>query len=80
VDDASFFNFFKTVNLEDKGGLEKISEEELAKLEEKMAIDYDIARAIIDELLPYSLEYYLGVRNMNDLKTKDDEKEEEDVI
>jgi hypothetical protein len=27
-----------------------------------MAIDYDIARAIIDELLPYSLEYYLGVR------------------
>ena len=30
-----------------------------------MAVDYDIARAIIDELLPYSLEYYLGVRDEN---------------
>ncbi len=27
-----------------------------------MNIDYDIARAIIDELIPYSIEYYLGVR------------------
>lgn len=27
-----------------------------------MNIDYDIARAIIDEVLPYSLEYYLNIR------------------
>lgn len=68
------------MSLEDNGGLEKLAEEELARLEEKIAIDYDIARAIIDELLPYSLEYYLGVRNMDDLKAKDDEKEEDDVL
>ena len=29
-----------------------------------MNVDYDIARAIIDELLPYSLEYYLGIRGL----------------
>ena len=26
-----------------------------------MDIDYDIARVIIDEVIPYSLEYFLGV-------------------
>ncbi len=54
-----------------------------------MNIDYDIARAIVDELLPYSLEYYLGVRgeNKTDLfgkeedeeKDKDEEAEAEEV-
>ncbi len=29
----------------------------------RMDIDFDIARVIIDELIPYSIEYYLGVRN-----------------
>lgn len=29
-----------------------------------MNLDYDIARSIIDELLPYSLEYYLDVRRV----------------
>ena len=29
---------------------------------ERMDIDYDIARMIIDEIIPYSLEYYLGVK------------------
>ena len=27
-----------------------------------MDIDYDIARMIIDEIIPYSLEYYLGIK------------------
>ena len=27
-----------------------------------MDIDYDMARMIIDEIIPYSLEYYLGVK------------------
>ena len=26
-----------------------------------MDIDYDIARVLIDEVIPYSLEYYLGI-------------------
>lgn len=39
-----------------------------------MDIDYDLARMIIDEIIPYSLEYYLGVK-MNDdgdVELKDD--------
>ena len=27
-----------------------------------MDTDYDIARMIIDEIIPYSLEYFLGVK------------------
>lgn len=44
-----------------------MSEEARGQLEEKMNIDYDIARAIIDEVLPYSLEYYLNVRGKGNL-------------
>ena len=33
-----------------------------------MNIHYDIARVIIDEILPYSLEYYLNVRNKDTIK------------
>lgn len=28
--------------------------------------DYDLARMIIDEIIPYSLEYYLGVKINDD--------------
>lgn len=31
---------------------------------DRINIDYDIGRSITDELLPYSLEYYLGVRKI----------------
>ena len=34
-----------------------------------MVVDYDIARALIDELIPYSLEYFLDIR-----KEKENEK------
>lgn len=30
--------------------------------EEKLNIDFDIARGFVDEVIPYSLEYYLGVK------------------
>lgn len=54
------------MSLDEEEGIEKLSEEENAKILEKMNIDYDVARAIIDELLPYSLEYFLGVRTLNE--------------
>ena len=31
-----------------------------------MDIHYDMVRSIIDELIPYSLEYYLGVRTLDE--------------
>lgn len=31
-----------------------------------MDSDYDLARMIIDEIIPYSLEYYLGVKINDD--------------
>lgn len=65
VDDISFFNFFKSFSLEKEGIVDQKSEEQSAKLQELMDIHYDMARSIIDELIPYSLEYYLGVRKMD---------------
>ena len=36
------------------------------KVAERMDIDYDLARMIIDEIIPYSLEYYLGIKINDD--------------
>ncbi|KAM3138142.1 hypothetical protein pb186bvf_009815 [Paramecium bursaria] len=63
VESESFFNFFKSINLEDKEIIEKlVQENKIDKYAERMDIDYDIARMIIDEIIPYSLEYFLGVK------------------
>lgn len=56
-----------------------MAEEKRGQLEEKMNIDYDIARAIIDEVLPYSLEYYLNARvadNIDYFSKNEDEEDE----
>lgn len=49
-----------------------------------MDIDFDIARTIIDEAIPYGLEYFLGIKiNMGDdgdhedLGDEDDDEDEE---
>lgn len=49
------------------------------KIAERMDIDYDIARMIIDEIIPYSLEYYLGVKindDYDDIEDLDADSEE----
>lgn len=33
---------------------------------ELLSIDFDIARGLIDEVIPYSLEYFLGVKTPED--------------
>lgn len=50
-----------------------------------MDIDYDIARTIIDEAIPYGLEYFLGIKiNMGDdgdhedLGDEDEDEDSED--
>lgn len=67
VEDESFFNFFNSVNLEEvelMGQRKQNSLIQQMKYLDRINIDYDIARAIVDELMPYSLEYYLGVRKI----------------
>ena len=46
-----------------------------------MDIDFEISQVILDELYPYSLEYYLGVKeafgeDLHDLEHEDAEDEE----
>lgn len=53
-----------------------MTEAKLDKYAERMDIDYDIARMIIDEIIPYSLEYYLGVK-INDAYDDIEEIEKE---
>lgn len=43
-----------------------------------MDIDYDLARMIVDEIIPYSLEYYLGVK-IDDDNTELDSSFKEDA-
>jgi nucleosome assembly protein 1-like 1 len=46
-----------------------------------MSIDYEIARIIIDEILPYSLEYYLGVEGLKETGEAEEARvEKEDKI
>lgn len=35
--------------------------EEKMKMQDEILRDYDISRTIVDNILPYSLEYYFGV-------------------
>jgi nucleosome assembly protein 1-like 1 len=54
-------------------------------LQERLDIDYDIARALIDEVLPYSLEYYLEIKHIDedlaeDEVDSDDEKDKKVIL
>jgi nucleosome assembly protein 1-like 1 len=84
VDDESFFNFFNTV---ESLGEEKADDEDedAQKQEDRLNIDYDIARTLVDEIIPYSLEYYLNVKVEDDEDFDDEEDideldEEEDEV
>ena len=50
------------------------------KKREEIEQDYEIAGVIVDEVLPYSLEYYLGIEHEGDdeMAGEDDEDEDED--
>ena len=43
-----------------------------------MDIDFDIARMIIDEIIPYSLEYYLGIKTNDDYDETEEMKQDSD--
>jgi len=62
VDDDSFFLFFKSV------------EEEIDQ--ERMNIDYDLARMLIEDVIPFSLEYFLGISVENEDNNEEESFEE----
>jgi nucleosome assembly protein 1-like 1 len=70
VDDESFFNLFKDCKRED---LENEDEEDTELLQERLEIDFDIISSLVEEVIPYSLEYYLDLNQDN----FEDEEEEQ---
>ncbi len=78
VEQESFFNFFKTVELpealEEKAG----EEDEEKDLGEKMDEDFDIGNDFKDQIIPLAIEYYLAVIEQSDNEMDGDDEEEED--
>lgn len=51
--------------VEDQDDVDEDDEEAMAA-GEKIYIDFDVSRGLIDEIIPYSLEYFLGVKQPED--------------
>lgn len=71
----SFFNFFLDSVASENPEEDDEEKDENAMEGDRLNIDYSIARSIIDEVVPYSLEYFLGIRTGGD----DDEDGMEDL-
>jgi len=84
VDAESFFNFFKSINIDDQD--EDADEEEANQLLEQLDVNLQMAQDLENELLPYHLEYFLGIREpeedddegYGDLDDEDDDDEDDD--
>jgi nucleosome assembly protein 1-like 1 len=73
VEQESFFNFFKTLNMPDEKELEGVGEEEEKDLGEKMDADFDLGNDFKDQLIPLALEYYMEVIDEEDDQGESDE-------
>lgn len=62
----SFFNFFKSIDISDSNPNPLEASEEEMKMREELENNYEIAGVIVDEVQPYSLEYYLGIEHEGD--------------
>lgn len=58
----SFFHFFADSAATDEHEEEEDEKEEGHAEGDRINIDFDIARSLIDEVVPYSLEYFLGIK------------------
>ena len=80
----SFFNFFETIDMDEKEPSEdKEKDEEMEDEQdvgERMDVDYDLGQAFKDDIIPLALEYYLGVieQEEEDLSDEDDENDDLD--
>lgn len=65
VDQESFFNFFKTVNMPSEEDLLKkdaeAEEEEEKNIGEQMDNDFDLGNEFKDQLIPLAVEYYMEI-------------------
>lgn len=57
----SFFSLFKSIDLSAANPNPMEANEEEMKQREELENDYEIAGVLVDEVLPYSLEYFLGI-------------------
>lgn len=58
----SFFNFFSDSVAAEAPEEEDEDRDENAMDTDRLNVDYDMARSLIDEVIPYSLEYFLGIK------------------
>lgn len=63
VQDESFFNFFKDEDVKVEKEDDEDGEDEG---DMKLQIDQDIGRTLVEEIIPYSVEYFLGVKQGED--------------
>ena len=70
----SFFNFFRSVDLTGANPNPLEASEEEMKQREEIEHDYEIAGVIVDEVLPYSLEYFLGIEQEGDDEMNGDDE------
>lgn len=77
--DKSFFNFFGSQDLRESH-LETLEDEEAEEIENQMQEDLDIGYALENEVVPFSLEYFLGVNEKegDDLDDEDDEDDDDE--
>ena len=60
----SFFNFFETIDMDEKEpaeGKEVEEQDDAQDIGERMDVDFDLGQVFKDDLIPLGLEYYLGV-------------------
>lgn len=61
VEQESFFNYFKTIDMPDEKDLKEEQDEEEKTLGDKMDEDFDMGNEFKDQLIPLALEYYMEV-------------------
>jgi nucleosome assembly protein 1-like 1 len=61
VEQESFFNFFKTVEMPAEDALAKEEDDEEKNVGDKMDEDFDLGNEFKDQLIPLALEYYMEV-------------------
>jgi len=79
VDEESFFNFFKNSEADAAKEADDDDDEEKGPDVARIEIDFDIARNFLDELIPYSLEYFLGVKAAAEGDDEHFDEEEDDL-
>lgn len=80
VKEKSFFNFFLDITIDSE---EEENEQEENEDVEDLELQYEVAQTLYEDIIPKSLEYYLGVietygeEGLDEIEEEDEEEEEE---